>query len=624
MATLSDLKERLGRVRSKERGYIAIQGICRVLVALVFVIVAFFLIDWIVDLPYGARLIAAGLGLLIVGYVAYRFLYSELRKIQDDDEMALRVEARNPDLRGRLISTLQLARTKQSGGYAGSNQMLAALEDETVRMSDPLDFSQIVSTVMLKRLMIAALIVVAIKVALIAQFPDHFRALAERLYNPEKQYPTKTRLKGAVKVPAFVARGDDIQVEITLDPAFVIPKAGQILFINLKSGTNIPVELLPVDGERFSGKLSKALEDVDVVVEIGDVRTKKVPVKVHSRPEIDTNRSLEGVKYTLPAYTEEPSPPPSRFGPLAALQGSTAEIEFTATKPLKSAVIVRADGKKFDLKALPAPAPVQVPGEPSKPKEPEGMTWRLVGFQIEKSGSFHVELEDANGLANYPKPDLSGKLYGPQPLEYPIDARPDLAPTIKLVKPTRDSTVTPTARPVIVYNARDDYGLRMVWLAYNILHENDASVTRSDGTSERIVPKKATRLEYKIDRDENKKLRRDLSKATITFDLAKINAKVGDQVVFWLECDDYCDANDEAPRKSKDGDIEPVLPGEKVYPRTQDVKLTVISRADKEAELRAELQRLYQLVERAEKGQEELKVRVLEIKEALDKLTNPK
>ena len=35
MATLSDLQERLARVRSKERGYIAIQGFCRVLVTLV-------------------------------------------------------------------------------------------------------------------------------------------------------------------------------------------------------------------------------------------------------------------------------------------------------------------------------------------------------------------------------------------------------------------------------------------------------------------------------------------------------------------------------------------------------------------------------------------------------------
>jgi len=60
--------------------------------------------------------------------------------------------------------------------------------------------------------------------------------------------------------------------------------------------------------------------------------------------------------------------------------------------------------------------------------------------------------------------------------------------------------------------------------------------------------------------------------------------------------------------------------GTKVYPRTQDVKFTVISRQDKEAELRAELARLYQQLERHEKTQEEVKQRVVEILEVIQKL----
>ncbi len=604
MATLADLTSRLAKVRSKERSFVFIQGICRVLVALVLVVVAFFLIDWIADLPYGARLLTAAIGLAVVGYVAYRSLYLELKKIQDDDEMALRVEARNPDLRGRLISTLQLVRTKSSGAYAGSTELLAALEEETVRMSDPLDFSQIVSTVMLKRLLIAALIVIVIKAALLVEFPDHFKAMADRLVHPESQYPTKTRIKGEPRVPQFVARGDDIPVEVTLDTgtSTMSPREGKAFFINTKSGTNVPVELIK-EGNVYKGAMSKALEDVDVIVELGDVRTKRVPVKVHARPEVDTSRSNEGVKYTLPAYTEETAPPAQKFGALSSLQGSLAEIQFTATKALRSAVIERSDGRKFEMKALPAPAQT----DPNKPKEPEGMTWSVGGFPIDKSGTFHVSLVDTNGLTN-----------GQPSLEYPIDARPDLAPMIKLVKPTHDNTVTPTARPVFEYNARDDFGLRTVWIAYKIMRESDPVIARPDGTSEKAIPP-TQKIEFPLDKD-NGKPRRELLHSKITLPLEKLNVKVTDQVVVWLECDDFCDTNDEAPRKTRDGELEAAKPGEKVYPRTQDVKLTVISRADKEAELRAELQRLYQLVERSVKGQEELKTRVLEIKELLDKM----
>ena len=612
MATLADLQDRLARVRSKERVYIAIQGICRVLVALILVIIAYFLLDWLVDLPYDARLIAAGIGLIGVFYVFYRYIYLELRRIQDDDEMALRVEARNPELRGRLISTLQLNRTKNKGVYVGSDQMIAALEDETVRMSGPLDFSMIVNTTVLKRVLIAAAIVVVVKVVLLYNFPDYFKALAERLVSPEKQYPTKTRIK-EIKTPEYVARGDDIPVEVILDPTSRIPEkneksdkpAGMLYFLNTKSGTNIPIELpFPTSGETFKGQLSKALEDVDLIIEIGDVRTKRKTIKVVARPEVDTSRSNDGVQYHLPAYTEEPLPSPQKFGALGQLQGSTADIKFTATKQLKSAVIERLDGRKYPMIAV----PVAPPKDPQTPAEPERMTWTVSGIPLDKSGTFHVTLVDDNGLGN----SLPA-------LEYPIDARPDLVPMIKLIKPTRDATVTPTARPIIRYNARDDWGMRVVWLCYKIKNESPETAARSDGKydDEKKIP--TQKKEYLIDRDENKRIRRELTAATITWDLSEIKVKPGDQIIFWLECDDYCTTNDDvATRKTKDGELD------SKYPRTQDVKFTVISRQDKEAELRAELEKLNQQIEQHAKKEEDDKVKVLEIMEALEKLHKTK
>ena len=607
MATLADLQDRLAQVRSKERWFIAIQGFCRVLVTLILIVIAYFLLDWFVDLPFNARMVSVAVGAIAVGYVFYHYVIAELRRIQDDDEMALRVEARNPDLRGRLISTLQLVRTKKAGVYAGSDQLITALEDETVRMSDPLDFTQIVSTTMLKRLLIAALIVVAVKAVLLLSFPDYFKALAERLYNPEKQYPTKTRIKD-IKVPDYVARGEDIPVEVTLDPLFKIPqktdkaeKAGTLYFISTKLNTSIPVDLaFPANGEVFKGQLAKALEDVDLVIEIGDVRTKRKSIRVVARPEVDTSRSIDGIHYKLPDYTEETDPPLQKFGALSALQGSVADVKFTATKQLKSAVIERLDGRKYPMTPVPPPPSK----DPQTPPEPERMTWAVSGVPIDKSGTFHVSLVDDNGLTN----SLPA-------LEYPIDARPDLVPMIKLVRPTRDATVTPTARPTIRYNARDDYGVRVVWLCYKIKSESPEGVARSDGhyDDEKKIP--TQRKEYKIDRDENKKLRKEMTGATLMWDLAEIKAKVGDQIVFWLECDDYCDTNDDtAIRKNRDGEIE------SKYPRTQDVKFTVISRADKEAELRAELAKLNLQIEQHAKKEEDDKLKVLEIMEAIEKL----
>src|SRR4051794_26461735 len=107
MASLLELQNRISQVRGKERTVIIFSGLCRTTVTLISVILAYFLVDWIFDLPYAARLAFAAGGLSIVAYVVWMHLIRELQRIQDDDEIALRVESRNVDLRGRLISTLQ-------------------------------------------------------------------------------------------------------------------------------------------------------------------------------------------------------------------------------------------------------------------------------------------------------------------------------------------------------------------------------------------------------------------------------------------------------------------------------------------------------------------------------------
>src|SRR5437773_1021695 len=110
MSTLADLRYRIANVRQKERNVVIMAGAFRLILALVGVVIAYFLIDWIFDLPYAARLIFTAAGFGALGYVVYKYLICELRRIVDEDDVALRVEARNPDLRGRLISTLQLSR----------------------------------------------------------------------------------------------------------------------------------------------------------------------------------------------------------------------------------------------------------------------------------------------------------------------------------------------------------------------------------------------------------------------------------------------------------------------------------------------------------------------------------
>jgi len=610
MLTLADLQSRIAAVRRKERRVVLTAGVFRSAVFLVCVVLAYFLIDWIFDLPYPVRLFCTAAGLAVIAYVVNKHIIRELRRIEEDDEIALRVEARNQDLRGRLISTLQLTRASGTGVYVGSPELIAALEAETTRMSEPLDFFRIVSTEMLIRFGVAAAVVVAIQTALTIRFPEHFQALGTRLVRPNAHFPTRTHFKTIKAVGGnfqrnllpggevgMVPRGEELLIEVTVDEREIPPAHPDnlLLFKSVARGTVVPIELAPAGGPLFKGTLSKSLEDMELTVRLGDARSDPLAVKVLARPEVDVTSSGDCIQYTLPAYTHE-TLPPERFGGLSVLSGSTARIRFIPTKMLASARLERNDGKTFSLEKKPDTRMI-LTKEGGAVEEPVEW-WELPKLLIDKNASFHLSLVDTDGLTN-----------GQPPVEYPIEARPDNPPTIKLLKPARDLTVTPVAKVNVAFSARDDWGLRTVWCVYRL---------QTEGQSETGVEVK--RIEREVPHVKS------TPPITFAWDISVLNVKPGDQIVFWMEADDDCEANDflPPPRVRRGGDAPPPAPEpatpQKVYPRSSDIKLTVISREEKILELQAEIERLYQQIVHAKENQEELKGKVRILLEELLKL----
>lgn len=606
MSTLEDLRNRIAVVRSKERNVVLLSGLSKSVMSIILVVLAYFMIDWLFDLPFAARLFAAAVGLSAIGYVIYKHLVLELRKILDDDEIALRIEARNPDLRNRLISTLQLTRAGKGGAFVGSQELLNALEEETIRLSDPLDFSKIINSEMMIRFGIAAILLIAVKTALVAKFPGYFAALGSRLVHAGATYPTKTKIE-RVKVPEYVPRGEDIPVEVFLDKTGVDPLTPRFLdFRSIVKDSSVPVDLVAAEPWRYTASLTKAIEDVDLIVNIGDARSLPIRIKVLPRPEVDVPGSGGCIQYKWPAYTHMPDPAPEKFGGLSALSGSVANIRFMPTKPLKSAVIECADGRKVPLdKKMMRTESVEKGQKVTTDTE----WWGKDGFPIDKNGSFHVLLTDLDGLTNI------------QPsIEYPIDARPDMPPSIRLMRPRKDATVTPTARINVGFQARDDYGIRVIWLVYRVLTE---------GQSEGAGTIKPERIERLVEAEKGR-LPTDLSK-TFAWDLSTLKVqdralKPGDQIIFWFEADDECALNDmptSHTRKVADGSPDqPEVKGP-VYTRSADIKLSVISREDKARELEAEVQRLYTILERQKDNQQEIKTKVREMLEEIEKMKKP-
>ena len=72
--------------------------------------------DWWLRLPGMVRLCLLVGTLGGTGYVAWRFFVAPLRIPLNEDDMALAIERRHPDLGDRLISAVQFSRGEGRGG----------------------------------------------------------------------------------------------------------------------------------------------------------------------------------------------------------------------------------------------------------------------------------------------------------------------------------------------------------------------------------------------------------------------------------------------------------------------------------------------------------------------------
>ena len=585
MAALDDLLRRLETVRRSERRVTLTTGAARTVVALVVAVLGYFLFDWLCEPPLGGRWAAAGLLLGLVGWVFYRVVVREGRRWMDDDEVALRLEERHPELRGRLIATVQLTRARREGRFTASEELLEALNAETVRFAAPINFLEIIRRELMRNAVAAAGLLLLVQIVCFLCLPRHFEALALRLVYAEQPFPTRTRIQ-EFAAPAYVARGEELAVTVRLDPAHEIPGTpGTLTFRDAVTSLDTAVDLTPVPGNptTFRGALPQALDNVLVRAQCGDARTDWRLVIARPRPEV---RSAT-VRYHLPSYTREPEPPPARLGPLEAIQGSTADLTLEATQPLVEARLIERAGLQI----------------PFRRTDGEGLCWKLAEpFPIVRSTSFRLLLEDDHGLLNN-KPVV----------EYPVTARPDAPPTIRLKRPVRDATVTPRARLRILFDARDDYGLRVVWLVARVTHEGQPDDAALEQRFEmEVLPRPREDLPPPV---------LSLTEQEVTWGLEKLNLKVGDRVVFWLEADDFCPSNNVPPVRGGAGAEAPAKAGppKPWYPRTGDVRLTVISQEEKALEIQNRIARLFEELRGLKDNQEELRRKVRDLMEALQK-----
>ena len=434
------LAGKLAAVRSKKVGVETGSGVAMLLGGLVLALGIGMAADWFLDLPWAVRL------LLFLGYLAaaghviwHRILIPFLRQ-PDDDDIALLVERGNSPFGTRLIAALQLTRpgALQSGEAPA---LVRALVSETERLAEPVDFTAVICTRQLRRLVGWAVVIIGVGGVVFWNGEEVSRDLLSRAFlSREVEVPRKTRI-GQTSGDLRIARGDNVNLFALAKG--VVPERAKLV---LKFTSGRTQEFLLDGSQTNRAHFAQAMENVqdtfDYTFHIGDGKSRSARVEAIERPSI---AKLDATQI-YPEYTGLGTVRRS-LGDLTLLVGSKLNLTLTPTKEVaKGAVLVTSS-----TNAAPITLPLLV--NPKNAREVQVS----IPITSEALTGFSIHLEDKYGFRS--KDDAV----------YRLEVLPDRAPVVRITYPERkEDLITQRATVLIGFEAVDDFAVKQLFLRYTV------------------------------------------------------------------------------------------------------------------------------------------------------------
>jgi hypothetical protein len=155
------------------------------------------------------------------------------------------------------------------------------------------------------------------------------------------------------------------------------------------------------------------------------INVKDLPAVKHLRVDVHFPKAIG-----LPDAIQDPG------GDIRAVQGSIAEIKVLTDKPLDHGVVVLDNGTQIPL----------VQGDNN---------WLHATLPIKTDGSYHIA-----ALDNHQPVRMTDNFI--------IEARNDEAPVVSILRPGRDTGVSPIEELPVAVSSSDDFGLRSLDLHYSV------------------------------------------------------------------------------------------------------------------------------------------------------------
>jgi hypothetical protein len=460
-------------------------------------------VDWMLDLDVFARalLLAADIALLV--HFARKHLVPLVAKKPNLETSALLVEKHFPKLRGRMIAAVQLSRPSFT---RNSPELVQAIQQQTDAQTASMNFGSIVPAgLMTRRLLIASGVAVIWLGYLFICAPGSI-ALLERVFLLPAKVPRKTEvicLTGDKTIPA----GDTIVLEA--QGRGIIPSHGRVTLTDDAGRIQeIDIDREKDSPDRFSLEVKSVDHPFTYSITLNDGEAGPYSIRTVPRPNVT---SIDCVQ-VYPPYTGLPDIKRT-VGNLALLAGSKLKIHaLTNSKVVQAAIKLVGVDKTLPLTIGGADGN-DLTGEIDIPAD------KLTGFSIQLTNVAGVTSGDET--------------------QYRIDLIPDHPPSVELTEPDRlQEMVTLKAKPKIVYNATDDYGVASATLCYRFVKDSDdTSGDTTDVNAPAPAPIPPTRIPMDLGTGTGHPLNFN---GTYTLDIAAIKPPVteGMTIEYWMEAAD--------------------------------------------------------------------------------------
>ncbi len=449
------LEQKIVALRRDVRQMAVLYGMCIVSMALLGMIVAWGLLDYLFRFQdRGLRIIASLSVLGVYGWTLYRCVLVMLWRRLSNTALALRVQRQFPQLGDRLVSAIEFLHATEDDPTAGSAALRRAVVDQATAEAKPLNFASVFDWRPLIRVSMMVCVVGIAVSLLVVLNPSASGIAVTRLVHPlgNTAWPRANHL--AIRQPATrVARGRAFQIEVIDALGARLPPEVRIHYRFDGADARAVEETEPmqyVDGA-MTTRRDNVLRPFSYRVEGGDDQSMPwLDVQVVEPPAVE---SLS-VRLIPPAYTGWSPTPAERH--IRALAGTRVQIAGKTAQPLRSAVLCLEEETKVPARL----------GD-------DGCTF-TVDFTVEKSGSYWFELTDREGLR------------GGDNDRWEIRAVPDSPPTVSIEQPTANLFVTPQAVVSIRVAAVDDLAVRDVALLFR-RPDSEQEKLPSPGTDRRLV-----------------------------------------------------------------------------------------------------------------------------------------